>query len=460
VLALIALLTWPLWEALRFHGSSFLEARLPAGYLLICFAVALLIAWGAFTWSKEQPKTVQPPLIWGFQQLEEPEHIRLLERLFDGRGELKLEKEFAGGYRNTGVFQVSCRGYPDCVVKFAPSRDVLRELDKDRLYKFHFSNYGANYRAHEVGAKDDDPGAIWYSLAGLVNPEKLENFIEFYRRTEDDTAVAEVVSQLCGMLPCNNGSDPARLPLYGEYDRLARKLDGITAAVTRLPEEGIPIAGCHSPQVRITLPGVGDKELRNPLHWVKQTFVKDYRSRTLTAFEGVVHGDLHSGNILIEVLERGAHLVWLIDFADAHKGHVLNDLCRLEADIKFILTKVTDEADKRSRESFFEQAYSFETCLTKPMTLAEFHPEECEFGELGVGFGKARACIEIIRRFAVTSKNALLGADLYPYYLSLLHATLPILAYQEGLCSPWQKLYAFTSAALLCETMDKLQAGG
>ncbi len=40
-----------------------------------------------------------------------------------------------------------------------------------------------------------------------------------------------------------------------------------------------------------------------------------------------------------------------------------------------------------------------------------------------------------------------------PYYLALLHATLPMVAYRDR--SPQQRLYALIAAALLCEYIEQ-----
>jgi len=52
-----------------------------------------------------------------------------------------------------------------------------------------------------------------------------------------------------------------------------------------------------------------------------------------------VHGDLNGANVLLD----GRGNVWLIDFAHTKRGHVLGDLVKMENDVLFLFTKLSDE---------------------------------------------------------------------------------------------------------------------
>lgn len=52
-----------------------------------------------------------------------------------------------------------------------------------------------------------------------------------------------------------------------------------------------------------------------------------------------VHGDLNGTNIIIDEREN----VWVIDFFHTHRGHVLKDFVKLENDVLFIYTDLSDQ---------------------------------------------------------------------------------------------------------------------
>lgn len=52
-----------------------------------------------------------------------------------------------------------------------------------------------------------------------------------------------------------------------------------------------------------------------------------------------VHGDLNTANILVDSRDN----VWLVDFFHTRRGHVLQDLVKLENDLLYILTPIADE---------------------------------------------------------------------------------------------------------------------
>jgi hypothetical protein len=120
----------------------------------------------------------------------------------------------------------------------------------------------------------------------------------------------------------------------------------------------------------------------------------------------------------------------------------------LEADVKFILTRLCSESDLRLAAAFEGGL------LSQGMSM-------CDLGETSPHiealrdrrFRKAWQVVREIRRLAV---DYLVNADDWrPYRLSLLHATLPIVYYhsdqfEEATCERQQKRYALVSAGMLC----------
>src|SRR5262249_56562533 len=56
-----------------------------------------------------------------------------------------------------------------------------------------------------------------------------------------------------------------------------------------------------------------------------------------------VHGDLNAANILVDAHDN----VWVIDFFQAGRGHVLKDLAKFENDLLYLLTPIDDDAQLR-----------------------------------------------------------------------------------------------------------------
>jgi len=64
-----------------------------------------------------------------------------------------------------------------------------------------------------------------------------------------------------------------------------------------------------------------------------QTAVAEWPSSAVRASFGVIHGDLHTRNVIVE--RQGHSHVFLIDFAHTGVGHVAADFAKLECDVKF-----------------------------------------------------------------------------------------------------------------------------
>jgi hypothetical protein len=153
-----------------------------------------------------------------------------------------------------------------------------------------------------------------------------------------------------------------------------------------------------------------------------------------------VHGDLHTGNILVE---QGRDTnVWLIDFPHAHVGPALIDLATLEADVKYNLVS----EDHCSMEEWLR----FEEKLLAPLEgsrrLAFLAPWNEGWKPENQHLCKAWEFIGFLRECAISSN--LMGADVRAYYLALLHATLPVVYRQH---TEFQKQCALVSSAWICE---------
>ncbi|MCB0211220.1 MAG: hypothetical protein KDJ52_17910 [Anaerolineae bacterium] len=242
------------------------------------------------------------------------------------------------------------------------------------------------------------------------------------------------------------------------------------------------------------------EKLNSHLHlseWVRRK--SDVRFLFLIA-KTVIHGDLNSRNILVEVNRENHNIVnavGLIDFSHTGNGltrqrtdqflqqnislaedigSLANDFCRLEADIKFCLTDLNDEQDLR-------QAWLLECLLLKyhlslpdwerlPLGVLEKVMEEYNL-PINANWQNLidRDCwLEVkSRKFIVAWQSiktirAILKSILPPNYqskrpflMALLQASLSMIYYEdERFHNPnLQKLYLIFASELLCRELDK-----
>ncbi len=162
---------------------------------------------------------------------------------------------------------------------------------------------------------------IVYSLIGTELNNTL-TFKQFYTSKEysvDD--IAMVLENLFGSVMCRwyEHSEKKEMDLVGAYS-----------------------AALHLTEARLqTLPwGNADtillktlaRPVPNPRVWL-ENFA---RNRVMSVQQNIIHGDLHSRNILV-----GPHRgVWLIDFERTGYNHALRDFIELETDIKFSLLQL------------------------------------------------------------------------------------------------------------------------
>jgi hypothetical protein len=298
-------------------------------------------------------------------------------------------------------------------------------------------------------------GVIIYSFVGpdQGGHRQLQTFAEYYLAHDDPQHIANAFNEIFKALrpwwenpelsdDCMRGR---RITLYGEYNRLTRKLRDIERGIAETGQlMGIgTLQNISAKESHIDL--CENLRLRNPLNWVEDVFgsrkladrIKQHRQ------DSIVHGDLHAGNILISEDDYRQLRAWVIDFPHVHVGPTIQDLARLEADLKFGL--LTDETlGTLSVDDMYQLESNFLPKSEADLTPAQLLPHQKANPQL-------QKTWEAVRLMRDEAGEYMSGFDVRPYYLALLHATLPALYYRNR--SPSQKLYTFISAALLCERL-------
>ena len=154
-------------------------------------------------------------------------------------------------------------------------------------------------------------------------------------------------------------------------------------------------------------------------------------------YEPVIHGDLNSGNVLIDKAFRP----WVIDFRHTGPGHYLRDVAKLEAEIKFLLMDPQGDATRVPSWLHLDRALddSWGFGQSPPPTFPSMYDAELV---------KAFISICGVRALARDRMPGPKPPQIAQYRAALLHFTLRVVTYRD--VSPAKKAYAIHSALRLC----------
>ncbi|UCG37186.1 MAG: phosphotransferase, partial [Candidatus Bathyarchaeota archaeon] len=209
---------------------------------------------------------------------------------------------------------------------------------------------------------------------------------------------------------------------------------------------------------RDLLPAIGNKTktfpckgqlFTDPIQFVSVEFERR-KQRGLETFTAITHGDLNARNFIVDDNKN----IWLIDFSHVSRAHILKDFCKLEAEIKFCLTELKDEADVDMALDF-ERELLFQKTDNGGYAAFDTLNELCKArpSPNDLRFVRAWKCVQYIRNRAAVFMGRLAeqGDSASQYYLGLLHYTLRALCFEQ--LSKQSRTYALLSAALLCEAL-------
>jgi hypothetical protein len=406
------------------------------------------------------------------------DQLLIAQQVFNEQGAKTITfiKAFPGTKLEGGAFLVKPDKGARQVLKFDSIQNMRTERD-------HLNNCVSGISGQHPGkpiarwpAESDwgwaTRGAVVYELAQM-GPGEPRTFSQYYEST-NTPSVADVVNQIMEKMheiwwsrridqneqhrcPRKN---PDHHSLYDEYERLVRKLKAVQNAYDKI------VASISSDDRQCF--GL-DHQPCNPFSWIPEVFASrevfkerfGYLDHPDARRDSIVHGDFHAGNILIEARPPGAPNIWLIDFPHTHIGPIVQDIARLEADIKFGLfpKKLLTE------RPIFDAILAFEREIlgdgtrqslvlsgrSRPLTPDLSAGVNAEIDKAWQTLTVLRDCL-LRHPYLAPDEIPTPRRDAFPYYLALLHATLPMLDYGDR--SKEQKLYAFLSAAMLCERLS------
>lgn len=153
-----------------------------------------------------------------------------------------------------------------------------------------------------------------------------------------------------------------------------------------------------------------------------------------------VHGDLNGANILVDAPGN----VWMIDFFHAHRGHVLRDLIKLENDLLYIWTPLTEEQ--------LPQALAFTDRLLQEADLGR--PPAAEDARLFALPALQRAWRTLCRLRSYYPPLIQADRDVQQLLIGQIRYAVHTLGFDE--CTPVQKQWALYTAAAAIERYSDL----
>jgi hypothetical protein len=158
----------------------------------------------------------------------------------------------------------------------------------------------------------------------------------------------------------------------------------------------------------------------------------------------IVHGDLNLANVLLD----DAFNTWLIDYFWTRTGHVLDDIAKLENDLKFIMLPLPDDA-ALGRAVALEQHLGQQEDLLTPLAdpppglladpaLAKVHAAVIRLRELAA---------ELLREAGLAGP-----VSAREYRIAQLRYSAHTLSFVE--CDTRQKRFALASTCLLANRLE------
>lgn len=489
------------------YGHDFLHVPFNAWFVLCLSGLMLILDAVAWTFWRRfcranqdladlqaQPLADEIPSVHGHKHLDQAEFLPILQVLFRRPPDVRHVRvePLPGGYGGGRTVLAEVRRERDgaplprsFVVKLGHRGEMAGEHERFQEYVRWYLPRAARFFRY---AEQEDWAGIAYEFVGLDPEHEIQNLAQVYRG-HATVEILELIEEICSQLGRSwyRHGRQGLTDLYREYGLLSKKRERIIGHVGNIVAESDPYRANFTateerlqPNLRPTFCPSVDMPWRDPVAFLR-TWPR--RSLALPVHRSVVHGDLHAGNVLVEIGEDGRKHPWFIDFShtgnglsgvrtaeavragvsiDLESGHTLRDFCRLEADVKFILTRLYHEDD-------LGLAVAFERELVNGrMALGDWHAREPPFeieilADEGLTslqddgrFKKAWRVVREIRRQA--ARYLVTAGDPRPYYAGLLHATLPIVYYDKGqfeseACERHQKRYALLAAGMLCDQL-------
>jgi hypothetical protein len=154
-----------------------------------------------------------------------------------------------------------------------------------------------------------------------------------------------------------------------------------------------------------------------------------------------VHGDLNLANVL---LDDGGN-TWLIDYYWTRVGHALQDVAKLENDLKFIMVPLEDDAALGRAVAWERDLLGQEDLLAPAPALAGPAAGDPAIARIHAAIVRLRALAAEL----IAGAGAAAPASAHEYRVALLRYSAHTLSFEE--CDTRQKRFALASTCLLAD---------
>ena len=369
-----------------------------------------------------------------------PQTFGLMGKLFAGAQSVFVQP-MPKGLSGSAILRVQPT-YPSGLAQWLIVR--IGRRDKIKIEEDHYRAYverflPTSHTTQLTAQYTQHLGGMLYTLQNL-DVGQTHDFGEFYAKRP----AGQVISALNNLFfqTCSVWYDNPSARRYVNLRDLYLEAFELQDQPERIPDELAalrPNGDWEAETLRLDPPGV---TLPNPVRWWR-----DDDAGLMPVSQCITHGDLRASNILMD--DGGG--CWLIDFYRTHPSHILQDVVKLEVDIKFNLL------DPQTAESFAEMEQLL-AAMSDPADGISISNNQSPATH------KAAQVIVGLRTIAWR----LLGGDVttssrgelqYEYLFSLLMATLNLLrlrAYKESPRLQPYREYALLSAGLICQRLEEL----
>lgn len=259
------------------------------------------------------------------------EERRLVEYLYRECRSVQL-RPIGGGYSGSRVFgslPVDRMGRRE--IPFVTKIDLHDRIARERVAVEGVENLlGANAPRLADYVDLETRGAIKYHFATMQAGE-ARTLQRAFREAESAAAARTLFDRLIERVLHRLYQSPVldRLDLFTYYDYRPSYAEATLAHVAGIGEErgdNVVIAGLAEP-------------LTHPRRFYAWLEANRPRGEDEVAV-ATVHGDLNLANVLLDDVSN----IWLIDYYSTRTGHVLDDIAKLENDLKFIMLPLADDA--------------------------------------------------------------------------------------------------------------------